>query len=124
LSYLTKLLSTSGRSKDATVTYSRLKESFEYFKDRSNFGPYHGNVGYIATSLGDYNYAKYIYQDAIKRLPTAENYTNLAIIEYDFLKNFDKGAEYAKLALELEPNMPNSSKIRSLIQSVESATNP
>jgi len=122
LSYLTKNLLISGRRKDAATTYSRLKGSFEYFKNRSNFGPYHGNVGYIASSVGDYNYAKYIYQDAIKKFPTAENYSNLAVIEYEFLKNIDKGIKYAKIALELDPNISNSIKIKALIQEYESIT--
>ena len=119
LAYLTKHLAQGDRGKDATVVYQRLKNSFEYFKDRSNFGPYHNNVGFVAVSVGQYNYAQYVYLDAIRRFPTAENYYKLAIVEFDFLKNQEKGIEYYKKVLKLDPNIDKNKEIQALIENYE-----
>lgn len=122
LSFLVKNLAINGRKKDATIVYARLKNSFEYFKDRSNFGPYHNNVAFIAISIGDYEYAEYIYKDAIERLPTAENYYKMAILKYDYLKNYQEGVNFAKKALKIDPNFANSEEIKELIKRYESST--
>ncbi|MBT4122580.1 MAG: hypothetical protein HOE35_01455 [Candidatus Ruthia sp.] len=122
LSFLAKNLAINERGKDATIVYARLKKSFEYFKDRSNFGPYHNNVGFIAISVGDYEYAEYIYKDAIEKFPTAENYYKMAILKYDYLKNYKEGADFAKKALEIDPNFTNNEEIRKLIKKHESSS--
>jgi tetratricopeptide (TPR) repeat protein/O-antigen ligase len=122
LSYLVKNLASNKRGGDAVIVYGRLKKAFEYFKDRNNFGPYHNNVGLVATSVGDYKYAKYIYEDAIDRFPTAINYHNMARLEYDFLKNHKKGIEFAIRALEIDPDMSGNKKLKVLIEKYESST--
>jgi O-antigen ligase len=122
LSFLVKNLSSSDRGGDAAIIYKRLKNSFEYFKNRDNFGPYHQLVGYVATSVADYKYAKYIYTEAVERYPTAENYYNLATLEYDHLRNYKKGIFYAKKALEIDPNMNKNKEVRSLIELHEVGT--
>jgi tetratricopeptide (TPR) repeat protein len=122
LSFLVKNLSSSDRGSDAAIIYKRLKNSFEYFKNRDNFGPYHQLVGYVATSVADYKYAKYIYTEAVERYPTAENYYNLATLEYDHLRNYKKGIFYAKKALEIDPNMNKNKEVRSLIELHEVGT--
>ena len=122
LSYLVKNLASNKRGKDAVIVYGRLKKAFEYFKDRNNFGPYHNNVGLVATSVGDYKYAKYIYEDAIDRFPTAINYHNMARLEYDFLKNHKKGIEFAIRALEIDPDMSANKELKALIEKYESST--
>ena len=122
LSYLVKNLASNQRGEDAAIVYGRLKIAFEYFKDRDNFGPYHNNVALVAVSVGDYEYAKYIYKDAIDRFPTAKNYHNMAILEFDFLKNHKKGVEFARRALEIDPEMPGNEGVRALIEKYESST--
>ncbi|MCS5592875.1 MAG: O-antigen ligase family protein [Gammaproteobacteria bacterium] len=122
LSYLIRNLASNERGQDATIAYMRLKKAFEYFKGRSNFGPYHHNVGLVATSVGDYEYAKYIYEDAIERFPTAKNYHRMAILEYDFLKNHKKGVGFARRALEIDPDMQGNKAIKALIEKYESST--
>ena len=122
LSFLVKNLTSSDRGSDAAIIYKRLKNSFEYFKNRDNFGPYHQLVGYVATSVADYKYAKYIYTEAVERYPTAENYYNLATLEYDHLRNYKKGIFYAKKALEIDPNMNKNKEVRSLIELHEVGT--
>ena len=121
LSFLVKNLSSSQRGRDAAIVYQRLKNSYEYFKNRNNFGPYHQLVGHVSVSIGDYKYARYAYNNAIKEFPTAENYYNLAILEYDHLKNYNKGIIYAKKALEINPNMPKNKEIKNLIDKYESS---
>jgi len=122
LSYLVKNLSTNNRGKDAAIVYKRLKHYFEYFNGRSNFGPYHSIVGLTAVSVGDYKYAQYIYKDAIKQFPSAINYYNLAIIEFDYLKNYKNGVDSAKKSLTIDPNIPGHKEIKILIEKYESIT--
>jgi tetratricopeptide (TPR) repeat protein len=121
LSYLVSSLAEEGRSKDATIVYQRMKNNFEYFKGRRNFGPYHKNVGFVAVSVGDHQYAQYIYQDAIKDYPTAENYIHLGMVEFDLLKNKDKGIEMYKKALLIDPNVDVTGKIKKVIDKYESS---
>ncbi len=122
LSLLAHNLVKSDKGKKAKIVYSRLKKYFEYFKGRDNFGPYHEIVGDMAVSVGDYKYSRYIYQDAINRFPTAKNYYNMSILEYDLLKNHKRGVEFAKKALEIDPNMPKNKDVRALIEKYESIT--
>ena len=121
LSYLVKNLASNERGEDAVIVYERLKIAFEYFKNRINFGPYHHNVGFISTFVGDYKYAKYINEDAIDRFPTAKNYHNMAILEYDFLKNHKKGVEFARKALKIDPDMSGNEEVKTLIEKYESS---
>jgi len=120
LSLLVRSLAKNKRGKDANTAYQHLKKSFEYFKGRSNFGPYHFTVGYTAVSIGDYKYAQYVYQDGVDRFPTAENYVELATIEFNFLQNLDKGIVLYKKALELNPNVTKNQSIKALIKQYES----
>jgi tetratricopeptide (TPR) repeat protein len=122
LSYLVKNLSINNRGRDAAIVYKRLKHYFEHFNGRSNFGPYHAIVGLTAISVGDYKYAQYIYKDAIKQLPSAQNYYNLAILEYDYLKNYKNGVDLAKKSLAIDPNIPRHKEMKLLIEKYESIT--
>lgn len=119
LCFLIKNLALSNRAQDAAIVYGRLKNHFEYFKGRSNFGPYHDIVGPIAKSVGDYEYLKYIYQDAIDRFPIAKNYHKMATLEYDILKNRKSGIEFAKKALKIDPEIE---ELKALIEKYESST--
>jgi tetratricopeptide (TPR) repeat protein len=121
LSYLVRSLAEEGRSKDATIVYKRMKNNIEYFKGRRNFGTYHKFVGYVAIAVGDNQYAQYIYQDAIKDYPTAENYINLGMVEFDLLKNKDKGIEMYKKALLIDPNVNVAEEIKKTIDKYESS---
>ena len=121
LTFLVRSLAKDGRSKDAAIVYQRMKNNFEYFKDRQNFGPYHANVGALSVAIGDYVYAQYVYQDAIKKFPTAENYTNLGVIEYDLLKNRIEGIKMYKKALAIDPNIDVASDIQKIIDGYESS---
>lgn len=119
LSYLVRSLAEEGRSNDAAITYQKMKNSFEYFKGRHNFGPYHKYVGVIAISIEDYQYAQYIYQDAIESFPTAENYMMLGMLEFDLLKNKEKGVKMYKKALELNPDADIAEAIKKIISGYE-----
>jgi len=124
LALLVKNLATNNRGKDATIVYGRLKRYFEYFNGRSGFGPYHSVVARTAVAVGDYKYAQYIYKDAIKQFPSsAENYYNLAVIEFGYLKNYKEGAQLARKALKLNPNMLKSDEAKILIEKYESINN-
>ncbi len=122
LSYLVKNLSTNDRGKDAAIVYERLKLYFEYFNGRSNFGPYHDIVGLVAISVKDYKYAQYIYKDAIKLSPSAKNYYNLAVLEFDHIKNYKNGVSLARKSLAINPNIPRHKEIKMLIEKYESST--
>ena len=119
LSYLVRSLAEEGRSNDAAITYQKMKDNFEYFKGRRNFGPYHKYVGVVSIYVSDYQYAKYVYQDAVKDYPTAENYIMLGIVEFDLLKNKGKGIEMYKKALTLKPDVDTSKKIKKIIREYE-----
>jgi O-antigen ligase len=120
LSFLVKNLTSSDRGSDAAIIYKRLKNSFEYFKNRDNFGPYHQLVGYVATSVADYKYARYIYEDAVDRFPTSENYILLATLEFDHLNNKELAIRLFKKALLLDPINIKNKFINSLILDYES----
>ncbi len=121
LAALTKHLATIGRGKDAFIIFQRLKNSFEYFKNRDNFGPYHFSVGHVATKVGDYNYAKYVYLDAINKNPTVKNYILLGLLEYHQLNNKNNAILLFKEALLIDPNTPDHEHITSLINKYESS---
>jgi tetratricopeptide (TPR) repeat protein len=119
LSYLVRSLAEEGRSNDAAITYQKMKNSFEYFKGRHNFGPYHKYVGVLAIYIGDYKYAQYIYQDAVNSFPTVENYLMLGVVEFDLLKNKSKGIEMYKKVLELNPDADTTKTIKDVIVQYE-----
>lgn len=121
LSYLVRSLAEEGRSNDAAITYQKMKNNFEYFKGRRNFGPYHKYVGVVAIYISDYEYAQYIYQDAIKNFPTVENYLMLGVVEFDLLKNKHKGIEMYKKVLELKPDIDISNAIKKIIHEYETS---
>ena len=121
LAFLVKNLSSNGRGLDASIVYKHLQESFEYFKNRNNFGPYHSLVGLVATSVSDFKYARYIYKDEVSRFPSAQSYYNLAILEYDYLKNHEQGVIYAKKALAIDPMIDIEGEIKSLIDIYETS---
>ena len=108
--------------KKAMVVYNRLKNAFTYFNGRNGFGPYHEIVSMLAINVGDHNYAKYIYQDAIDKKIDKKNYINLATLEYFILDNKEAGIKLYKTALSLDSNIPNNNKIKALIQEYESIT--
>jgi len=120
LVYLAHSLAEAGRLKDATIVYQRMKNNFEYFKDRQNFGPYFDAVGALAIMFGDFKYAQYIYQSAVKDFPTVENYINLGMVEFDLLKNKSKGVEIYKKAILLNPNPSVADKIKNIVKRYES----
>jgi O-antigen ligase len=122
LSYLVRSLAEDGRSKDATIVYQRMKNNFEYFNGRRNFGPYHKYVGFVAVSVGDHQYAQYIFQDAVKNFPTAENYINLGMVEFDLLKNKAEGIKMYKKALEMDLDIDVSKKIKDIITKYETSS--
>ena len=120
LAALTKNLAEIKRGRDAFIVFERLKIAFEYFKERPNFGPYHFSVGYVATKVGDYKYARYVYNDAVDRFPTAENYLLLASLEFDYLNNKELAITLFKKALLLDPINIKNKFINSLILDYES----
>jgi len=110
--------------KNANIIYKNLKNNFEYFKNRPNFGPYHTEVAQTAMFVGDYKYVSYLYRDLTDRDPVSENYATLASIEYYYLNNKDIGIIFYKKALELDPNMPKNKNIRGMIERYESSSKP
>ena len=107
---------------NATVLYQRLKDSFTYFNERSNFGPYNDVVGLAAMSVGDYQYAEYVYQDALSKKDAAQNYVKLATVKFYNMGKKEEGIQLYKRALFLDSNIPNNKKIKALIQEYESIT--
>ena len=105
---------------DATIVYKNMKKNFEYFKDRSNFGPYHHELAKTARFVRDYKYMEYIYKDLIKRFPIAENYTKLAATQFYFLDKKESGVHYYRKALGLNPKVTDYKEINKLINKYES----
>lgn len=108
--------------KKAMIVYNRLKGAFTYFNGRGGFGPYHEIVSMLAINVGDYHYAKYIYQDAIDKKLNNKNYVNLATLEYFHLDNKQVGVNLYKQALSLDTNIPKNKEIKMLIEKYESST--
>lgn len=122
LSALIRSLIISNGNNDVSFLFQKLKDNYEYFKDRESFGPYHLIVGYTAVLLRDYRYAQYVYQDGLNRHPSAENYVELATVEFNFMNNFSKGVKLYKQALVINPDVANNYAIRALIDQYESGT--
>ena len=108
--------------KEATIVFRRLKDNFEYFKGRSGFGPYHDMVAQVAIFVGDYQYARYIYNDALSREMNADNLMKLATLEFFNLKNLDMGASLYMDAIKLDSNSQRFEKIESYIKGYELTT--
>jgi len=106
---------------DANIVYKMLKNNFEYFKGRENFGPYYNEVAKTAMSVGDYKYVSYIYTDLITKNPSSESYATLASIEYYYLDNKSAGVKYYKKALKINPDMPKNNEIKAIIERYESS---
>jgi O-antigen ligase len=106
---------------DLNIVYSNLKHNFEYFKNRSNFGPYHGDVSAAAIAIGDFKYAKYIYHDAIdrKEFNNGEAYVKLGTLEYYYFQNKKKGVEWFKKALKENPEISKNKEIKKVIENYE-----
>jgi len=105
----------------ATIVYKNMKSNFEYFKERSNFGPYHYDLALTARLVQDYQYMEYIYKDLTKRFPTAENYAKLAATQFYFLNNKSEGIKNYKKAIELDLKVVNHKLIVDLINKHESS---
>jgi O-antigen ligase len=105
---------------EATIVYRNMKNNFEYFKGRSNFGPYHHDLAKTARFVRDYQYMEYVYKDLIKRFPVAENYAKLAATQFYFLKNKSKGVKHYKKAIKLDSKVVNHKLIVDLINKYES----
>ena len=119
---LVRILTNSKNYDDSTIVYSNMKRNFHYFNGRPGFGPYHDTVGQIAVSIGDYEFAKYIYQDAIDKNLHIKNYVKLATVEYYHLNHKEAGIRLYKKALAIDPNIPKNKEIKMLIESYESST--
>ncbi len=122
LSGLIRVLYKEKKFKQVTILYQRLKDSFLYFNKRSGFGPYHDVVGVTAVSLRDYDYAEYIYQDAINKAGSAPNYVKLATVKFYHSQKAKEGIELYKKAIAIDPNIPKNKEIKELIENYESST--
>jgi len=118
---LVKVLVKKQQPKNAEIAYKNMKDNFEYFKDRPGFGPYNSKVAEIALYVSDYEYAKYVYEDSIKKIPTAEKFAVLASIEYHYLDNKSVGIKWYKKALKMKPDISNNREILDLIREYESS---
>jgi len=115
-------LTNSKAFQEATIVYKKMKSNFEYFKDRSGFGPYHQDTAKTARFVRDYKYMEYVYKDMVKKFPVAENYTKLAATQFYFLNNKKNGIHNYKKALNLNPEVEDYKEINNLINQYESNT--
>ena len=111
LANLVRILYKQGDYKETTKLYRRLKLNFEYFKDRSNFGPYHKIMSSLALELDNPGYFRYIYNDLVKRRPTANNYAVYGFVEYR-LGYKDKARELFLKAIEIDEEINILNEIR------------
>lgn len=112
LAAFVRLLFIKSEYDKANHLYSQLKDSFEYYKDRPNFGPYYKIITKLALAVQDYRYASYIYDDLVKRNPSAQRYSVYATIEYQGLANKEKARMLFEKALELDGNVEIPKNIR------------
>jgi len=122
LARLTLIFYQEKKIDNATALYQRLKNSFSYFDGRSNFGPYNDVVAQVAMSVGDYQYAEYIYQDALNKDKTADNFIKLATVKFYNTGKKEEGVQLYKKALEIDPGMSKNKEIKGLIENYESST--
>lgn len=111
LANLVRILYRQGEYKETTKLYRKLKLSFEYFKDRSNFGPYHKIMSSLALELDNPEYFSYIYNDLVKRRPTANNYAVYGFVEYR-LGHKAKARELFLKAIEIDEEINILNEIR------------
>jgi len=111
LANLVRILYKQGDYKETTKLYRKLKLNFEYFKDRSNFGPYHKIMSSLALELDNPGYFRYIYNDLVKRRPTANNYAVYGFVEYR-LGFKDKARELFLKAIEIDEEINILNEIR------------
>ncbi len=119
---LTINLSKNKMFREANITYKKMKNNFEYFKGRSNFGPYHHEVVKTAYFVQDYTYMLYVYKDLVSRYPISENFVKLAATQYYFLNNQSEGVRHYKKAIELNPKITDYKEINKLINKYESSS--
>jgi O-antigen ligase len=119
---LVRVLIKNDKYSDAEIMYKNLKNNFIYFKDRNNFGPYNDVVGKISMSIGDFNFAEFVYQDALNRRETADNYLKLATVKFYNLNKQREGVKLYKKALAIDSNIPKNREIKVLIEKYESST--
>jgi tetratricopeptide (TPR) repeat protein len=111
LANLVRILYNQGDYEETTKLYRKLKLSFEYFKDRSNFGPYHQIMSSLALKLNNPKYFSYIYDDLIKRRPTANNYAVYGFVEYK-LGNKVKARKLFFKAIEIDEKINILDEVR------------
>lgn len=119
---LARILTEKKQYREATTIFRKLKDNFEYFKNRSGFGPYHDIVAQVAIFVGDYQYARYIYNDALSREKNADNLMKLAALEFFNLKNLDTGVSLYVDAIKLDSNIQRFEKIENYIKGYELVT--
>ena len=119
---LVRVLIKNEKYSDAEIMYKNLKNNFIYFKDRNNFGPYNDVVGNISMSIGDFNFAEFVYQDALNRRETSDNYLKLATVKFYNLNKQREGIKLYKKALAIDSNIPKNREIKVLIEKYESST--
>jgi tetratricopeptide (TPR) repeat protein len=97
---------------EADPFYRQMKVNFDYFKDVEAYGPYHAEVSKAALLVEDYKYFGYVYDDLIKRGPTAEDYAVYGIVEYQRIGNKSKAKKLFTKAIELDPNIEIPQEIK------------
>ncbi len=122
---LVQILLKNKMFEDLKIVYSNMKTNFEYFKNRSNFGPYHFNVIRAAGSMKDYKYIRYVYNDALERgvFSGEDNYLKLAFLNFHYLHNKREGVGWYRKALELGQNLKYRDEILKIIDKYESSMN-
>jgi len=114
--FLVKNYSLQRSFSKATEMYMKMKDNYQYFLTRTNFGPYHDLVGQVSVSVGDYHFAKYVFDQAVTENPSAENDIKLATVEFYHLKNYERGVALFSRALDKKPNIEKHAEISKLIQ--------
>ena len=113
--YLVRHFYEKGEYEKANYFYKKLKYNYKYFLDRENFGPYHELIGLVASSVGDYRYARYSYENAIENKASVDNYMKLATLEFHHLGNKARGVELFNQVLDIEPETKHREEILKLI---------
>jgi O-antigen ligase len=106
---LTQIYVKNGNKNKANAAYKNMKIYFEYFKNRSGFGPYYDVAIGVSKYVGEYRYAAYVYNHLIETQPFANNYVNYAVFVDKYLNDKLRSRELLIKALELDPEfiMPN-----------------
>jgi len=87
----------------ANSAYKNMKINFEYFKNRSGFGPYHDVAIGVSKYVSDYRYTKYIYDHLIDVDPSVENYVAYGEFVYVHLKDKSMARGLFLKAKKLDP---------------------